>query len=226
VERNLGLKQLIELAFGPAKEIYEPFSGGVALIKAEMVSNRSEKSPKCDIPHNTGPVTPERLHRIRAVYEAAVDTPAAARGAVLEREYNGHDELRQEVERLLGAREHLPEWLSGPLLGVAHPAQSDGYPTVTEPARAAKVRFHPGAHLGQRYCIVYLLGRGGMGEVYRADDLVLRQPVALKFLPAASEAALNRFRNEVRTARQISHPNVCRVYDIGEADGLTYLSME
>jgi serine/threonine-protein kinase len=65
-----------------------------------------------------------------------------------------------------------------------------------------------------------------MGEVYRADDLVLGQSVALKFLPAASEAALSRFRNEVRTARQVSHPNVCRVYDIGEADGLTYLSME
>jgi serine/threonine-protein kinase len=65
-----------------------------------------------------------------------------------------------------------------------------------------------------------------MGEVYRADDLVLGQPVALKFLPAASEAALDRFRNEVRTAPQVSHPNVCRVYDIGEANGLTYLSME
>ena len=158
-------------------------------------------------------MTPERLHQIRAVYEAAVDTPAAARQALLERECEGDGELRQEVERLLGAREHLPEWLSGPLLGTAHPAQSDAYPTVTEPARAGKVRFHPGAHLGQRYCIVYSLGRGGMGEVYRADDLVLRQPVALKFLPAASEAALSRFRNEVRTARQISHPNACRVYD-------------
>jgi molybdate transport repressor ModE-like protein len=65
--------------------------------------------------------------------------------------------------------------------------------------------------------------------VYRADDLLLGQSVALKFLPAgamASAPALNRFRNEVRTARQVSHPNVCRVYDIGEADGLTYLSME
>jgi serine/threonine-protein kinase len=68
-----------------------------------------------------------------------------------------------------------------------------------------------------------------MGEVYRANDLLLGQPVALKFLlPAttASESALSRFRNEVRTARQVSHPNVCRVYDIGEVDGLTYLTME
>ena len=74
-----------------------------------------------------------------------------------------------------------------------------------------------------------LLGRGGMGEVYRADDLTLDQPVALKFLPEATardEAALERFHNEVRIARRISHPNVCRIYDIGQADGLVFLSME
>jgi hypothetical protein len=74
-----------------------------------------------------------------------------------------------------------------------------------------------------------MLGKGGMGEVYRADDLTLGQPVALKFLPEAAardEDALARFRNEVRTARRVSHPNVCRVYDVGEIDGLTFLSME
>ncbi len=90
-------------------------------------------------------------------------------------------------------------------------------------------RFPPGTVLAQRYRIVSLLGRGGMGEVYRANDLLLGQVVALKFLPVqwtSDEAALARFRNEVRIARQISHPNVCRVYDIGEAEGSIYLSME
>jgi serine/threonine protein kinase len=90
-------------------------------------------------------------------------------------------------------------------------------------------RFPPGTLLAQRYRIVSLLGRGGMGEVYRANDLLLGQTVALKFLPAqwtSHEGALARFRNEVRIARQVSHPNVCRVYDIGEAEGATYLSME
>jgi serine/threonine-protein kinase len=68
-----------------------------------------------------------------------------------------------------------------------------------------------------------------MGEVYRADDLKLGQAVALKFLPAIVEkdaARLQRFLNEVKIARQISHPNVCRVYDVGEVDGHHYLSME
>jgi hypothetical protein len=83
--------------------------------------------------------------------------------------------------------------------------------------------------LAGRYRIVGLLGKGGMGEVYRADDLKLAQPVALKFLPdhlMTDGAALARFHREVRIARQVSHHNVCRVYDIGEIDGRHFLSME
>jgi serine/threonine-protein kinase len=90
-------------------------------------------------------------------------------------------------------------------------------------------RFAPGVVLEHRYRIVSLLGRGGLGEVYRADDLRLHQPVALKFLPESLErdpARLARFRREVRTARPVSHPNVCRVYDAGQADGRHFLSME
>jgi serine/threonine-protein kinase len=80
-----------------------------------------------------------------------------------------------------------------------------------------------------RYRIIALLGKGGMGEVYRADDLTLGQAVALKFLPdeaARDESLLERFRNEVRIARRVSHPNVCRVYDVGEVDGQTFFTME
>lgn len=90
-------------------------------------------------------------------------------------------------------------------------------------------RFVPGTVLVNRYRIVGLLGRGGMGEVFRADDLKLGQAVALKFLPeslAFDGASLARFHREVRIARQISHRNVCRVYDIGEMDGRPFLSME
>jgi serine/threonine-protein kinase len=90
-------------------------------------------------------------------------------------------------------------------------------------------RFVPGEMLAQRYRIVGLLGRGGMGEVYRAEDLKLGQPVALKFLPEhllSDGAALARFHREVRVARQVSHKNVCRVYDIGEVEGRHFLSME
>jgi serine/threonine protein kinase len=105
-----------------------------------------------------------------------------------------------------------------------------GSPTVAMPAAARDDgRFSPGTLLADRYRIVGLLGAGGMGVVYRADDLKLGQPVALKFLPtkhAINEQMLARFYGEVRMARQVSHPNVCRVYDIGEVDGAAYISME
>src|SRR5262249_44107420 len=110
-------------------------------------------------------------------------------------------------------------------------------PTKTEPpgpvAPAAQVTpaarilagdstrgFAPGTVLAGRYRIIGLLGRGGMGEVYRADDIKLGTPVALKFLPhsvADDPVRRERFLAEVRTARQVAHPNVCRVFDIVEA---------
>ena len=97
------------------------------------------------------------------------------------------------------------------------------------PAGIDHGQFEPGTVLNDRYRITSLLGRGGMGEVYRADDLRLAQPVALKFIRAAlahDAARLARFHEEVRIARQVSHPNVCRVYDIGECEGRLFLSME
>ena len=83
--------------------------------------------------------------------------------------------------------------------------------------------------LAGRYRVIGLLGRGGMGEVYRADDLKLGQPVALKFLPkalASDPVRRERFFAEVRITRQLSHPNICRVYDIAEIDEQHFLSME
>lgn len=119
--------------------------------------------------------------------------------------------------------------------GAAATCRSCGHELATlvgPPADAPKEpgnRFVPGAIVEGRYRIAGLLGRGGMGEVYRADDLKLGQPVALKFLPLlveAQPAVLARFLDEVRTARRVSHPNVCRVHDLGEAAGHHFLSME
>jgi serine/threonine-protein kinase len=101
--------------------------------------------------------------------------------------------------------------------------------TATSHPALDQARFIPGSILAKRYRIVGLLGRGGMGEIYRADDLKLGQPVALKLLPEAVQRdpdRLNRFLNEVKVALKVSHPNVCRVHDIGETDGQHYISME
>ena len=90
-------------------------------------------------------------------------------------------------------------------------------------------QFEPGTMLADRYRIERLAGRGGMGEVYCAHDLKLTQTVALKFLPAETSKdpdALERLHTEVRLSRQVSHPNVCRVYDVAEWNQQTFLSME
>src|SRR5580693_6350001 len=109
-----------------------------------------------------------------------------------------------------------------PSSGTSRPPSSAAYLLVDG-------RFLPGRLLASRYRIVALLGKGGMGEVYRADDLTLGQAIALKFLPdeaARDEGLQERFRNEVRIARRVSHPNVCRVYDVGDVDGHTFFTME
>ncbi len=99
----------------------------------------------------------------------------------------------------------------------------------TSSSGAETQRFPPGTLIASRYRVVARLGKGGMGEVFRADDLILGQPVALKFLPDAAvnnPGLLARFYDEVRIARQVTHPNVCRVHDIGELQGAPYLSMQ
>lgn len=108
-------------------------------------------------------------------------------------------------------------------------SQSEAAVRVSDSSSSLHGRFEPGQLLAGRYRIVSRLGTGGMGEVYRADDLVLAQHVALKFLPDDqfnSPKRMEYFFREVRLARQVTHPHVCRVHDIGEAEATRFISME
>jgi serine/threonine-protein kinase len=91
------------------------------------------------------------------------------------------------------------------------------------------VLFEPGQAFGDRYTIVEEIGAGGMGQVYKAIDRRLGKTVALKLIrreTAAQHEALERFRRELALAQEVTHPNVCRVHDLGEVNGLVYISME
>jgi serine/threonine-protein kinase len=118
---------------------------------------------------------------------------------------------------------------SAPASAITSAATGGSPATMSTSGSSHHGRFLPGTTVAERYRIVGLLGRGGMGEVYRADDLKLGQQVALKFLPGrmvADDEHVRRLFDEVRMARKVSHPNVCRVFDVGETDGQHYVSME
>src|SRR6185436_7461229 len=98
---------------------------------------------------------------------------------------------------------------------------------MATPASATEgTPFEPGAIFAGRYRLVSRLGRDRTGELWRADDLILGTPIALKVLPVSSPEARERMLDEVRQARQITHPAVCRVFDVGESGSSLFYTME
>jgi len=137
--------------------------------------------------------------RVKEVFNEVVNLPSEERVSFLDAECGADTELRRRVERLLDSAEDPGPFLASPTL-----TSADGWPA----SEGAQLR--PGSTLGTRYRIIGLAGKGGMGEVYRAEDLKLEQTVALKLLPEEvghDGARLSRLLDEVRIARQVSHPN-------------------
>ncbi len=174
--------------------------------------------------------SPPGKRNAKEVFLEAIDLDSPdARRQFLDHNCDGDEGLRRRVEALIAAHDDPDSYLDRPAARFDVAATTDGAGVGLSDSSSHHGRFLPGTNIAERYRIVSLLGRGGMGEVYRADDLRLGQTVALKFLPpelAKDPKRLEYFHNEVRLARQISHPNVCRVYDIGEIEGQHFISME
>ncbi len=170
----------------------------------------------------------DRWRRVAPLLDELLELSATERSKRLDEACADDPALRAEVEVLLRADAKQGGVLDVPGAGLAEAALRALTPD-NQPQADDEGRLLPGVRVAGRYRIVSRLGRGGMGEVYRADDLKLGQAVALKFLPVDVQhraGYLTRLLDEVKLARQISHPNVCRVYDIGESDGRHFLSME
>ena len=166
-------------------------------------------------------MTPEKLSHIRKIYESALSQSSSERGAYLDHECHGDEEARAEVERLLTARGHVPDWLGHPLIAQAHP----GFETLPVGVPRMEGRRLSG------YTLIREIGRGGMGSVYLAErsDGAFRKQVAIKLVqPGRSGPAfIARFQQEREILASLDHPHIARLLDAGATEeGLPYLVME
>ena len=182
------------------------------LIQADSRGNSRLMEPSDRARRAARAMSATRHDKAKDIFFEACLLPTSERGAFLDRSCEGDDLMRREVESLLAFHEDPP--------------QSTKMPVRVRRRAQPKGRYRRGRIVAGRYRIERMVGRGGMGEVYEAYDGMLRQSVALKILHVSSPLHRQRLVEEVRLARQVTHPGVCRVHDVGEHEGSPFLTME
>lgn len=167
-------------------------------------------------------MTPEQYEHLTELFHAALNIAPNHRAAFLDKASGGDPELRRELQSLLAAHEQHTAYTQKPLDDIAAgfcQAQQD---------RATGNAFSPNTRL-DHYEIHSLLRKGGMSEVYLAEDLRLHRKVALKILPAevaSSQDRMRRFKQEAQAAAALNHPNIAHIYEIGESENIHYIALE
>jgi serine/threonine protein kinase/tetratricopeptide (TPR) repeat protein len=169
-------------------------------------------------------MTPQQYEHLTELFHAAVEIAPNDRGVFLDRVSDGDAGLRRELESLLAAHAERADHTEKPLDDIAagmYLAQQDD-DGAAAPSLSPKTRI-------DRYEIRSLLGKGGMGEVYLAEDTILHRLVALKVLPVgatANEDRMRRFVQEATTAAGLSHPHIAQIFEVGEYEGTHFIAME
>src|SRR5215213_3323712 len=162
-------------------------------------------------------MTPERWQQVKEIFNSAITYRPEERGLFISRACSGDDELRSEVESLIASHEQSGNFIDRPAFEAAASL------LVNE-----KAELNPGQTIGS-YEVISFISRGGMGEVYLAEDKRLGRKVALKLLPASfttDEDRLRRFEQEARAASALNHPNIITIYEIREAAGSHVIATE